>query len=104
MAWSNSVRYGADDTRARLRVHPADAVEAGVADGDEAAVISDHGAVDVTIVVDERMRAGVVSLVHGRRDHSPGKLTSSSTDVDPLTTMPRASVVPVRVEARTAVP
>jgi len=104
MAWSNSVRYGPDDARARLRVHPADASDAGVADGDAAVVLSEHGSVDVTIVVDERMRAGVVSLVHGRRGHSPGNLTSSVADVDPLTTMPRASAVPVRVEARTTVP
>ena len=35
MAWSNSVRYGpGDDDRARLRLHPDDAAEAGVADGD----------------------------------------------------------------------
>jgi anaerobic selenocysteine-containing dehydrogenase len=104
MAWSNSVRYGADGAQARLRVHPSDAGDAGLADGDTAVVVSDHGAVEVTIVVDERMRAGVVSLVHGRRGHSPGSLTSSRAHVDPLTTMPRASAVPVRVEARTVVP
>ena len=102
MAWSNSVRYGADDDRARLRIHPLDASEAGVLDGDTATVVSEHGAVDVTVVVDERMRTGVVSLVHGRRGRSPGNLTSARTDVDPLTTMPRTSSVPVRIGARTA--
>jgi anaerobic selenocysteine-containing dehydrogenase len=100
MAWSNSVRYGADDTRPRLRLHPDDADDAGVVDGDGAVVVSEHGTVEVTVVVDERLRAGVVSLVHGRRGHSPGNLTSSVTDVDPLTTMPRASALPVRIEAR----
>jgi anaerobic selenocysteine-containing dehydrogenase len=99
MAWSNSVRYGADDDAARLRVHPDDATAAGVADGGPATVFSQHGSVDVTIVVDDRMRAGVVSLVHGRRGHSPGNLTSARLDVDPLTTMPRASALPVRLEA-----
>ena len=89
MAWSNSVRYGADDEHARLRVHPDDALAAGVGDGDAAVVVSEHGAVDVTVVVDERIHAGVLSLVHGRRGHSPGNLTSSVVDVDPLTTMPR---------------
>jgi anaerobic selenocysteine-containing dehydrogenase len=102
MAWSNSVRYGADDEHARLRLHPDDATEIGVDDGGVATVVSEHGAVDVTVVVDERMRAGVVSLVHGRRGHSPGKLTSARADVDPLTTMPRASGLPVRVEAKVA--
>jgi predicted molibdopterin-dependent oxidoreductase YjgC len=103
MAWSNSVRYGPDDTRARLRIHPDDAAEAGVSDGDAAVVVSEHGAVDVVVVVDARLRAGVVSLGHGRRDHSPGRLTSSHADIDPLTTMPRTSAVPVRVELRSPV-
>jgi anaerobic selenocysteine-containing dehydrogenase len=102
MAWSNSVRYGADDERARLRVHPDDAAEVGVRDGDVATVVSEHGAVDVAVVVDEHMRIGVVSLVHGRRGHSPGNLTSARADVDPLTTMPRASALPVRIEAKVA--
>jgi formate dehydrogenase len=96
------VRYGADDDRARLRIHPLDAREAGVVDGDTATVVSEHGAVDVTVVVDERMRTGVVSLVHGRRGQSPGSLSSARIDVDPLTTMPRTSGVPVRIGARTA--
>jgi predicted molibdopterin-dependent oxidoreductase YjgC len=100
MAWSNSVRYGTDDERARLRVHPTDAADAGLVDGDAAVVVSEHGAVDVTVVVDERMRTGVVSLVHGRRGHSPGSLTSRVLDVDPLTTMPRASALPVRMAPR----
>ncbi len=46
-------------------------------DGTPATVVSEHGAVDVTVAVDERMRTGVVSLVHGRRGHSPGNLTST---------------------------
>jgi anaerobic selenocysteine-containing dehydrogenase len=100
MAWSNSVRYGADDERARLRLHPDDAAAAGVADGDAAVVVSEHGSVRVTVVVDERVRAGVVWLGHGRRAHTPGRLTSSVADVDPLTTMPRASALPVRIEAQ----
>jgi anaerobic selenocysteine-containing dehydrogenase len=107
MAWSNSVRYGADETAtqmpARLRVHRDDAAGAGLADGDPAVVVSEHGAVDVTVVVDDRMRTGVVSLVHGRRGHSPGNLTSRVADVDPLTTMPRASAVPVRISPRPSV-
>jgi formylmethanofuran dehydrogenase subunit D len=104
MAWSNSIRYGADEESARLRVHPDDAAAVGVTDGDRATVTSEHGAVDVTVVVDARMRAGVVSLVHGRHGHSPGNLTSATHDVDPLTTMPRASGLRVEVAAATAGP
>ena len=71
-------------------------------DGDAATVVSEHGVVDVTILVDDRIRAGVVTLVHGRRGHSPGRLTSARAEVDPLTTMPHTSGVPVRVEAKLA--
>jgi anaerobic selenocysteine-containing dehydrogenase len=101
MAWSNSVRYGGDDEQPRLLVHPDDATACGVHGGEHATVMSEHGAVEVTVVVDDRMRPGVVSLGHGRRGHSPGRLTSAHVDVDLLTTMPRASAVPVRVEAGT---
>jgi anaerobic selenocysteine-containing dehydrogenase len=99
MAWSNSVRYGATTEHTVLRLHPADAATAGLAHGDAATVTSAHGALDVTVVLDERVRVGVVSLVHGRRDASPGSLLSTRAEVDPLTTMPHASGVPVRVEA-----
>ncbi|MEO6469166.1 MAG: molybdopterin dinucleotide binding domain-containing protein, partial [Acidimicrobiia bacterium] len=58
---------------------------------------SAHGAVTVSAAVDDRVRPGVVSVTHGRAAQSPGSLTSSSIDVDPLTTMPRASGVPVTI-------
>jgi anaerobic selenocysteine-containing dehydrogenase len=104
MAWSNSVRYGPDDERARLCLHPDDASDVGVVDGDAATLRSEHGAVDVVVVVDERLRPGVVWLGHGRRGHTPGRLTSSVADVDPLTTMPRASALPVRIETKVTAP
>jgi anaerobic selenocysteine-containing dehydrogenase len=99
MAWSNSVRYGVTTENTVLRLHPADAGAAGLASGDAATVTSEHGALDVTVMIDDKVRVGVVSLVHGRRDASPGSLLSTSADVDPLTTMPHASGVPVRIEA-----
>jgi len=100
MAWSNSVRYGPDDDdETFLHVHPLDAADAGVADGVRVSVTSQHGAVEVTVVVDHRLRPGVVSLVHGRRGRSPGALVSTRDAVDSLTTMPRTSGVPVRVDA-----
>ena len=99
MAWSNSIRYGATTEETVLRLHPDDAATAGLASGDIATVTSEHGALDVTVAIDDKVRAGVVSLVHGRRAASPGALLSTRADVDPLTTMPHASGVLVRVEA-----
>jgi hypothetical protein len=43
------------------------------------------------------VRAGVVSMTHGHPAANPGDLTSDTTDVDPLTAMPRASGLEVRV-------
>ncbi len=98
MAWSNSVRYGADDRPTELRLHPDDAGAAGLDDGSSATVTTGHGALDVVVVTDARVRPGVASMVHGRRDESPGVLLSTREGVDPLTTMPHASGVPVTIE------
>jgi anaerobic selenocysteine-containing dehydrogenase len=98
-AWSNSVRYGEGDPPV-VRLHPADADAAGVADRDLVEVRSEHGTVVASVLVDPGVRSGVVSMTHGHRDASPGLLTSSREDVDPLTAMPRASGVPVSVSRR----
>jgi formate dehydrogenase len=98
MAWSNSVRYGADDRPTELRLHPDDARVAGVRDGGTATVTTAHGALEVRVVTDGRVRPGVASMVHGRRDQSPGLLLSTRDGVDPLTTMPHSSGVPVTIE------
>jgi anaerobic selenocysteine-containing dehydrogenase len=98
MAWSNSVRYGADDRPTELRLHPDDARVAGVRDGGTATVTTAHGALEVLVVTDGRVRPGVASMVHGRRDQSPGLLLSTRDGVDPLTTMPHSSGVPVTIE------
>jgi hypothetical protein len=38
-----------------------------------------------------------VTLTHGHEGQSPGRLTSSRVGVDPLTTMPHASGLPVTI-------
>ncbi len=48
-----------------LGMHPDDATERGLADGDEVVVRSGHGEVIATIEVDADLMAGVVSMVHG---------------------------------------
>jgi anaerobic selenocysteine-containing dehydrogenase len=78
-------------------MHPGDLAAAGLPDGGRARVASAHGSVEVSVAADERVRPGVVSMTHGRRDASPGSLISRLVDVDPLTAMPRASALPVTV-------
>ena len=99
MAWSNSVRYAGGGGEPLARVHPDDLAAAGLGDGDHAIVTSAHGAATVTVSADAGVRAGVVSLTHGRAAGSPGSLTSARVDVDPLTTMPLASGVPVTISS-----
>ncbi|MGZ4690306.1 MAG: molybdopterin-containing oxidoreductase family protein [Acidimicrobiia bacterium] len=97
MAWSNSIRYAGEGREPVVRMHPDDAAEVGVADRAEANVTSAHGSITAVVAHDPNVRRGVVSITHGRLDGSPGRLTSVRVGVDPLTTMPQASGVPVTV-------
>jgi anaerobic selenocysteine-containing dehydrogenase len=101
MAWSNTVRYGPDESGPNVRLHPDDATAHGLADGDAATVSSAHGELRATVVLDTAVRPGVVSMTHGRAGASPGRLTSATVDVDPLTAMPLASDLPVTISAAT---
>ena len=93
MGWSNSVRYSGTGLEPVAQVNTAD-----LPDGATSITLrSAHGALTVSAAVDDRVPPGVVSVTHGRAAHSPGSLTSSSIDVDALTTMPRASGLPVSI-------
>ena len=48
-----------------LGMHPDDAVERGLADGELVSITSDHGSVDAVIEYDLELMPGVVSMVHG---------------------------------------
>jgi anaerobic selenocysteine-containing dehydrogenase len=88
----NSLVY-AGDGEAQVRVHPDDAEGLG----DVATVTTAHGAIAATVVVDPGMRAGTVSVNHGRAGADVARLTSAVVDVDPLTGMPLASGLAVTV-------
>jgi anaerobic selenocysteine-containing dehydrogenase len=97
-AWNNSVRSVGPGTEPVVRVHPDDAAGAGLADAARVTVRSEHGSITASFRVDADVRPGVVAITHGHAASSPGRLTSAHVDVDPLTTMPRASGVPVTLE------
>jgi anaerobic selenocysteine-containing dehydrogenase len=85
----------AEDPAARL--HPDDAAARGVDDGDLVRIASAHGHIDIVVRLDPGIRPGTVSVNHAR-GHSPvAALTSRIDGVDPLTAMPRASALPVRL-------
>jgi anaerobic selenocysteine-containing dehydrogenase len=88
MAWSNSVAYGARADVTVVHVHP-DARDRG--DGPVATLTTAHGTVTANVVADPTLRADVISMTHGHATINPGDLTSGTTDVDPLTAMPRVA-------------
>ena len=97
-AWSNSVRFAGSGDEPVVVLHPDDASDRGIVNGDWVALTTDHGSLVATAGIDETLRPGVVSVTHGHPGSLTGTLTSSRVDVDPLTAMPRASGVPVRVD------
>jgi hypothetical protein len=91
MAWSNSIAYGAKPDGAVVHMNLADV------DSDAVIVATEHGAATAGVVADATVRAGVVSMTHGRSAENPGALTSETSDVDDLTAMPRVAGLGVRV-------
>jgi anaerobic selenocysteine-containing dehydrogenase len=103
MGWSNSVRYGGEGaTGPELRAHPDDLTAAGLAGGDTARVTSRHGTIEVVTRADGAVRRGTVSITHARTDANASALVGAWEDVDPLTTMPRMSGVPVELQPTSA--
>jgi len=103
MAWSNSIRYGAEHAERVVRMHPDSIVAERVA-GDVVALVTDHGTLTTPVVADPTVRAGVVSITHGHITENPGDLTSGAVDVDALTAMPRVSGLDVRVSGAEPAP
>ncbi len=101
MGWSNSVRYGARRTDGRdepeLRAHPDDLAAAGVGAGGRARVVSRHGSIVASVHADPAVRRGCVSVTHARADANASVLVGAREDVDPLSTMPWMSGVPVEL-------
>ena len=95
-AWSNSVPYGVGTDVPVARLHPDDLPEGATS----VRLTSAHGRVTAVAVADPAVRRGVASMTHGHADAGPGALTSGEVDVDPLTTMPMASGLPVVVSPR----
>jgi anaerobic selenocysteine-containing dehydrogenase len=94
VAWSNSVAYGATPAGATVRMHPPTSSDAAT---DTITLATEHGSITAKVAYDETVRAGVVSITHGHATENPGDLTSENVDIDPLTAMPRASGLDVRV-------
>jgi anaerobic selenocysteine-containing dehydrogenase len=82
--------------RADVLLHPDDARDAGVADGQAVAVRTDRGELVGTAKVDPAIRRGAVSVPHGHHYANVNALTDKDV-IDPLTGMVRYSCLPVTV-------
>ena len=93
---------GARSESPGVAIHPVDASERGLHDGDVVDVTSGVTGASLTtvLVVDDRIRPGVVSAPHGWYDANVGVLTSSTVGVDPLTGMVWQSAIPVSIVSR----
>ncbi len=85
-----------DEDFPALRVAISDAAIFAIADGALALVRSLHGEITVRARIDLRLRPGVVSLSHGWHPANATRLTDSRI-VDPLTTQPQMSAIPVAI-------
>ncbi|MBS0578272.1 MAG: molybdopterin-dependent oxidoreductase [Proteobacteria bacterium] len=79
----------------RLRIHPQDAAREGLQEGDRAVVASSFGRVCVQLHLDDRLRPGVVSMSQGWHEANVAHLTSARRGIDPLTTQPQMTALPV---------
>jgi anaerobic selenocysteine-containing dehydrogenase len=94
------------DADGALRVSPADAESLGLIDGGRARVSTRRGSVEVLVEINDRMRAGHLSLPNGMgvgtsdsvTGVAPNELTDSSWR-DPIAGTPFHKHVPARVEA-----
>ncbi|WP_284125409.1 molybdopterin oxidoreductase family protein [Parerythrobacter aestuarii] len=68
----NAQRLVKGPDRCTLMIHPADAAERGLEDGDLASVASRVGQVEVAVEVTEDIMPGVVSIPHGWGHHREG--------------------------------
>jgi anaerobic selenocysteine-containing dehydrogenase len=98
-AWRKVDREGA------MRMHPKDALDLGLADGERATVESAAAELEVRVEIDDSVRPGVVTLPHGYGGHFQGRgpigpavnrLTTAG-HCEPFTKTPYHKYVPVRI-------
>jgi anaerobic selenocysteine-containing dehydrogenase len=95
-----------------LRINPADAQAAGLADGDRTRLSSESGSVEVPVIVTDEMTPGTVALPHGWGHRGGWRLaneaggvnvnqlaSSDPSSLERLAGMAHLNGIPVRVEA-----
>ena len=94
------------DPHGALRMHPGDAAELGLDEGDPVACRNDTGNIESVVELDDSLRRGVVTLPHGYGMRYKGSepigpqinLLTASGNCDPLSKTPFHKYVPAHVE------
>jgi anaerobic selenocysteine-containing dehydrogenase len=94
---SHYVRPGRTPDRPLLMISPADANERNIDAGDRVRVASAAGSIFAVAQVTADIRRGAVSLPQGWFDANVAMLVSGTHGVDPLTSQPQMSGIPVSV-------
>lgn len=79
-----------------VSLHPTDARDRGLSNGDDVQIRSDHGEVQASVLIDPRMTPGVATFPHGFEVRNVGFLTSAK-EIDRLSGMVVQSGIPVEV-------
>jgi anaerobic selenocysteine-containing dehydrogenase len=80
--------------RPEVLLHPDDATEAGLTDGQEVVVRTDRGELSGVTRIDPHIRRGAVSVPHGHEGANVNRLTSKD-ELDLVTGMVQYAVLPV---------
>jgi anaerobic selenocysteine-containing dehydrogenase len=104
----NSVGHHlSDEDRTPACLHPDDAAALGLSAGDDVTVRSKHAAIEARVQIDDTLRRGIVSVVHGfggAVSAGPPSAGASVTrlvsmdEFDPISGLPRLSAIPVAIE------
>ena len=94
------------------RVHPSDAADAGIEDGERCRVVSAHGSIELAALLTDEVKRGTVAVPHGWGHNGGWRLaneagganvnllaSSAPEDLEPLAGMSFLNGIPVRVEA-----
>jgi anaerobic selenocysteine-containing dehydrogenase len=95
----NIARFRDVHPDAEVEIHPADAAELGIVDGEQVRVVSDLGELVLRAAVKHaaELRQGVVEIYHGWEDWRVNFLTHDDIN-DPISGFPLLKAVPVRIE------
>lgn len=94
----NSRKLMAGSDGAKLWIHPDDAEELGLADGDSARVASAHGSLVVGVRLKDEVRRGAASLPHGWEDVNYNALTADGAGaLEDISGMAHLNGIPIHV-------